>query len=453
MVLDSLGSSLQDALGKISGKRGKLSEEDVQPVVKEIQRALLESDVEVGVVTEVSDNIKDRALNTEPAGGVTAKDHVLKIVYEELTEIVGESTAIDLEGQTILLAGLQGSGKTTSSAKMAWWFEKKGLRSAIVQTDTQRPGAHQQSEQLAEKADILCSADPDEDDAVVRARDGLEETDEADVNIVDTAGRHGSEEELIDEIKDISQEIDPDLNILVLDAGMGQSAEEQAVKFNDAIGIDGVVITKMDGSAKGGGSLTAVQEADASIAFLGTGEGVRDVERFEPDGFISRLLGMGDLKQLSERVERAMHEMDDDDWSPEDALEGEFTLYDMKKQMEAMGNMGRMQDIIKRIPGLGGGLMDQLDDDVMENQERMMSKFSIIMDSMTEKEMQNPDILNDSRIERIAKGSGADISEVDQMITQYDQMSGFFTQIDGKGDLQQMADRFNMGGGGGIGPF
>jgi signal recognition particle subunit SRP54 len=451
MVLDSLGSSLQNALSNLSGERGDLSEEDVQPIIKEIQRALLESDVEVDVVMEVSDNIKNRAVNTEPAGGVTAKDHVLKIVYEELTEIVGDSTDIPLERQTILLAGLQGAGKTTTSAKMAWWFEKKGLRSGIVQTDTQRPGAHQQSRQLSEEADILCSTDETAEDAVKRAREGVEEINEADVKIVDTAGRHGSEEELINEIESISEEIEPDLSILVLDAGMGQSAEEQARKFNNSIGIDGVVITKMDGSAKGGGSLTAVKEANASIAFLGTGEGVRDIERFEPDGFVSRLLGMGDLKQLSERVERAMHEMDDDDWSPEDALEGDFTLYDMKKQMEAMDNMGRMQDILKRMPGMGGGLLDQMDDELLETQEQMMDKFSIMMNSMTEKEMQNPDIIKSSRIERIAKGSGTDIEEVEQMLSQYDQMRGFFGQIDGKGDIKKMADRFDLGGG--IGPF
>lgn len=453
MVLESLGSSLQTALGKLSNK-GSLSEEEIQPIVKEIQRALLESDVEVNVVTEVSDNIKQRALETEPPGGVTTKDHVLKIVYEELTDIVGESTDIPLEGQTILLAGLQGAGKTTTSAKMGWWFEKKGLRSSIIQTDTQRPGAHKQSKQLAEDAELIYSVNEDADDAVERSRVGLDECEEADVKIVDTAGRHASEQDLINEIKSISDEINPDMNILVLDAGMGQSAEEQARKFNESIGIDGVIITKMDGTAKGGGSLTAVEEADATIAFLGTGEGVKDIERFDPDGFVSRLLGMGDLKQLSERVERAMHEMDDEDWSPEDALEGDFTLYDMKKQMEAMNNMGRIQEVMKRMPGLGGGILDQLDDDVLETQEKMMQKFSVMMDSMTEQEMQNPDIISQSRMERIARGSGTQVDEVEQMMNQYEQMRGMFGQIDGKGDIKQMAERFDMGGGGGgFSPF
>lgn len=452
MVLESLGSSLQDALGKISGKSGTLDEDDIDPIVREIQRSLLESDVDVDVVQNVSSDIKDRALNTEPPGGVTARDHVLKIVYEELTEIVGESTEIDLEGQTILLAGLQGSGKTTSSAKMAWWFEKKGLRSGIVQTDTQRPGAHQQSEQLAEEAEVLVSTNPESENAVQRAENGLEDISEADIKIVDTAGRHASEDKLIQEIKSIYDQINPDLNILVLDAAIGQSAEKQARRFDESIGIDGVIITKMDGSAKGGGALTAVRESDSTVAFLGTGETVRDIERFDPDGFISRLLGMGDLKQLSERVERAVYEMDDEDWSPENALEGEFTLYDLKKQMEAVSNMGRIQEVMQRMPGMGGGMLDQIDDDMLDEQEKMMSKFTFIMESMTTKEMTNPEIINNSRKRRIAQGSGCQEEEIEQLLTQYNQMSSIFNQIDGKDDLQNMASKFG-GGGGGIGPF
>lgn len=457
MVLDSLGDSLQGALDKLQGQSGSLSEEDIDPIVHEIQRALLEGDVEVDIVMDVSEKIKNRALDSEPPGGVTAKDHVLKIVYEELTEIIGDSTEIPLEEQTILLAGLQGAGKTTTSAKIAWWFEKKGLRSGLVQTDTQRPGAHKQTEQLAEDGDIINSVDPDTKDAIKRARDGLDyvEKEGAEVKIVDTAGRHASEEALINEIENISDEINPNLNLLVIDAGMGQSAEEQARMFNESIGIDGVIITKMDGTAKGGGALTAVREADSTIAFLGTGENIQDIERFEADGFISRLLGMGDLKQLSERVERAMYEMDDDDWEPEDILEGEFTLYDMKKQMEAVDNMGRIDEIMKRMPGMGSNLMSQIDDDMLETQEEMMRSFTIMMESMTEEEMQNPNLIKKpSRSERIARGSGKSVDEVEQLINQYEQMKSIFDQFGDADELQKMAGRFNgLGGGGGFNPF
>ncbi len=454
MVLDSLGDSLQKSLDSLRNKRGDLTEEDVKPIAKEIQRALLQSDVDVKLVKSVTDDIKQRAINDEKPKGVSAREHVLSIVYEELKTIVGDSTEIPLESQTILLAGLQGAGKTTSSAKIAGWFEKKGLKSGIIQTDTFRPGAHEQSKQLAEESDILYSVNKDETDAIRQAKKGLNEIEDAEVKIVDTAGRHSSEDSLIDEIEKISEAVEPDLNLLVIDAAMGKSAKKQAKRFNESIGIDGVVITKMDGTAKGGGALTAVKESDSTIAFLGTGETVRDIERFEPSGFISRLLGMGDLKQLSERVERAMFEMDDDDWDPEDILEGEFTLYDMKKQMEAMGNMGRIEEVMKRIPGMGSQILNKIDDDMLSIQEEKMRTFSIIMESMTEEEIHNPSVMNNSRKERIARGSGTNIEDVNELLKQYKQMKKIFGRMGSAEDMQKMAKRMNLGGGlGGLNPF
>ncbi len=454
MVLDSLGDSLQKSLDSLRNKRGDLKEEDVKPITKDIQRALLQSDVDVKLVKDVTDDIRKRAIEDEKPKGVSPREHVLSIVYEELKTIVGESTEIPLESQTILLAGLQGAGKTTSSAKIAGWFEKKGLKSGIIQTDTFRPGAHEQSKQLAEESEILYSVNKDEKDAIRQAKRGLNEINEAEVKIVDTAGRHSSEDSLIDEIEEISETVQPDLNLLVIDAAMGKSAKKQAKRFNESIGIDGVVITKMDGTAKGGGALTAVKESDSTIAFLGTGETVRDIERFEPSGFISRLLGMGDLKQLSERVERAMFEMEDDDWDPEEILEGEFTLYDMKKQMEAMGNMGRIEEVMKRIPGMGSQILNKLDDDMLSVQEEKMRTFSIIMESMTEEEIHNPSVMNNSRKKRIARGSGTNIEEVNELMSQYKQMKKIFGQMGSAEDMQKMAKRMNLGGSlGGLNPF
>ena len=455
MVLDSLGSSLQDSLDSLRGKRGDLTEEDVKPIVKEIQKSLLQSDIDVSLVKDVSDKIKERALSEKSPTGVSAREHVLSIVYEELTEIVGDSTEIPLEEQTILLAGLQGAGKTTSSAKMAWWFEKKGLKAGLIQTDTFRPGAHEQSQQLAERGDLLYSVNKDETNAVTQAKKGLNEISEADVKIVDTAGRHSSEDSLIDEIEDIADAVNPDLNLLVIDAAMGKSAEKQAKRFNESIGIDGVIITKMDGTAKGGGALTAVKKSNSTIAFLGVGEEIQDIERFEPDGFISRLLGMGDLKQLSERVERAMFEMDDDDdWDPEDMLEGDFTLYDMKKQMDAMGNMGKIDEVLKRIPGMGSQILNKVDDDMLAVQEEKMRTFSLIMDSMNDDEISDPSIINKSRKQRIARGSGTTVDDVDDLLSQYKQMKNIFGKMGSAEDMQKMAKRMNLGGGmGGLNPF
>jgi len=454
MVLDDLGTSLRSSLDKLQGK-SRLSESDVEEIVKEIQRSLLSADVDVSLVMELSDSIKTRALEEEPPGGTTAKDHVLKIVYEEMVALVGDSTELPLENQTILLAGLQGSGKTTSAAKMAWWFSKKGLRPAVIQTDTFRPGAYDQAKQMCERAEVEFYGDPDNDDPVDIARKGLDATADADVHIVDTAGRHALEDDLIAEIEEIERSVDPDRSLLVLDAAIGQGAKDQARQFEKSIGIEGVMITKLDGTAKGGGALTAVNETDSSIAFLGTGETVQDIERFEPSGFISRLLGMGDLKQLSERVERAMQEAqdEDDDWDPEDMLKGEFTLKDMKKQMDAMNRMGPLDQVMDMIPGLGGGMMDQLPDDAMDVTQDRMRKFERIMDSMTDEELEQPRVIGQSRTERIARGSGTDEETVRQLLEQHSMMEQTIGQFQGmgEGDMQRMMKKMGGGDGGGLG--
>jgi signal recognition particle subunit SRP54 len=461
MVLDDLGSSLRGTLDKLQGKT-RLSEEDVEEIVKEIQRSLLSADVDVDLVMDLSESIRQRALEEEPPSGTTARDHVLKIVYEEMVDLVGESTDLPLEEQTIVLAGLQGSGKTTSAAKMAWWFSKKGLRPAVVQTDTFRPGAYDQAKEMCERAEVDFYGDPDEEDPVEIARRGLEETADADVHVVDTAGRHALEEELIDELEDIESVVDPDRNLLVLDAAIGQGAKDQAERFHEAVGIDGVVVTKLDGTAKGGGALAAVDQTDSSIAFLGTGEEVQDIERFEPSGFISRLLGMGDLKQLSERVERAMEETgaDADEWDPEDLMKGEFTLRDMRKQMNAMNRMGPLDQVMDMIPGLGGGIKDQLPDDAMDVTQDRLRDFEVIMDSMTEAELENPRAIGQSQIERIARGAGKDEETVRELLEQHKMMSRMMKQFQGMGDgdmqrmMKQMQGGSGGGGGmGGLGPF
>ncbi|SEO57967.1 signal recognition particle subunit FFH/SRP54 (srp54) [Halogranum amylolyticum] len=464
MVLDDLGSSLRSSLDKLQGK-SRLSKEDVEEIVKEIQRSLLQADVEVSLVMDLSQSIKERALEEEPPGGTTARDHILKIVYEEMVKLVGDSTEIPLEPQTIMLAGLQGSGKTTTAAKMAWWFSKKGLRPAVIQTDTFRPGAYDQAKQMCERAEVEFYGDPDEEDPVKIAREGMEATDDADVHIVDTAGRHALEADLIDEIEEIEEAVNPNLNLLVLDAAIGQGAKKQAKEFNDSIGIGGVVITKLDGTAKGGGALTAVNETGSSISFLGTGETVQDIERFEPNGFISRLLGMGDLKQLSERVERAMQETqaEDEDWNPEDIMKGKFTLKDMKRQMDAMNKMGPLDQVMDMIPGLGGGLMDQLPDDAMDVTQNRMRSFEVIMDSMTEAEMEEPRSIGASQIERISRGSGKDEETVRELLEQHKMMERTLKQFGqmGDGDMKRMMKKLeNQGGGGmggmgggGLGPF
>jgi signal recognition particle subunit SRP54 len=460
MVLDDLGSSLRSTLNDLRGK-SRISEADVEEVVKEIQRSLLQADVDVDLVMELTDSIKTRALEEEPPAGTTAHDWVLRVVYDELVGLVGESTELPLESQTILLAGLYGSGKTTTAAKMAWWFSKKGLRPAVIQTDTDRPGAYDQAKQMAANAEVDFYGNPDAEDPVEIARDGLEATEDADVRIVDTAGRDALNRELVDRIEEIDEAVDPDRNLLVIDAAMGQSARNQAQEFEESIGIEGVVITKLDGTAKGGGALAAVNETGSSIAFLGTGETVSDIERFEPSGFISRLLGMGDLQQLTERVERAMAETEEeeDDWEPEDMLEGQFTLKDMRKQMETMNRMGPLDQVMDMIPGMGGGLMDQMPDDAMDVTKERLRDFEVIMDSMTEAELENPRIVGKQRTERIARGSGKPEQRVRELLEQYNAMNRMLDQFGGmgEGDMERMMQKMQQQGGdvGGMGggPF
>lgn len=449
MVLDDLGRSLRGALDRLHGSH-RLSEADVKEIVKEIQRSLLSADVDVSLVMELSESIESRALDEEPPAGTSARDHVLRIVYEELVGLIGESTEIPLTDQTILLAGLQGSGKTTSSAKMAWWFSTKGLRPAIIQTDTFRPGAYEQSKEMAERAEVDFYGDPDGEDPVTIATEGLEATADADIHLVDTAGRHALEDDLIDEIEAIDAAVDADMNLLVLDAAIGQGAKDQAREFDEAIGIDGVVISKLDGTAKGGGALTAVDETDASIAFLGSGEDVQDVERFEPSGFISRLLGMGDLKQLAERVERAMAETDaeEEEWEPEDLLSGDFTLKDLRHQMNAMNRMGPLDQVMDMIPGIGGGIMDQLPDDAMDMTQDRLHNYDVIMDSMTEEELENPRVVGQSRVERIARGSGTNEDAVRELLQHHRMMERTIKQFQGMGqggDMQRMMQQLQGG--------
>jgi len=466
MVLDDLGSSLRSTLDDLRGK-SRISEEDVDEVVKEIQRSLIQADVDIELVQGLSESIKSRSLEEDPPAGTSPRDWVLRIVYEELVGLLGESTEIPLEEQTIMLAGLYGSGKTTTAAKMAWWFSKKGLRPAIIQTDTDRPGAYDQAEQMAENAEVAFYGEPDTDDPVAIAERGLAETADADVRIVDTAGRDGLNEELIEQIERIEAAVNPDRNLLILDAAMGQSAREQAAEFEESIGIDGVAITKLDGTAKGGGALAAVDQTDSTIAFLGTGETVKDIERFEPSSFVSRLLGMGDIEQLAERVERAMEETqaEDDDWEPEDILEGQFTLYDLQKQMDAMNRMGPLDQVMDMIPGMGGGLMDQLPDDAMDVTEERMRDFEVIMDSMTEEELENPRVVGASRTRRIARGSGKPEDRIRELLQQHKMMEQTLKQFQGMGDadMERMMKQMQqgggpggpggMGGGGGGNPF
>lgn len=445
MVLESLGGSLRGALKKIASA-SRIDKQVVDEAVREIQRALLQADVNVKLVMDLSNRIRDRALSEKPAAGMNPREHVINIVYQELINLVGKSSPVSLEKQTIMLVGLQGSGKTTTAAKLATFFQRKGLRSAVVCADTFRAGAFDQLKALCEKQGVFFYGEKGNPDAPAVARRGLEASRKYDVVIVDTAGRHALEADLIQEMMDIDAVVTADHKLLVMDAALGQQASEQAKAFNKAVGITGVIITKLDGTAKGGGAMSAVAETNSSVAFIGVGETPNDLERFEADRFISRLLGMGDIKTL---IERAQETKVEEEVDVEALMRGKFTLKDMCKQMEAINKMGPLKQIMQMLP-LGGLGMDLSDQEYQVTKDRL-EKYRVIMSSMTEAELEDPKIITASRIKRISRGSGTQPELVRELLKSHKAMQKALKGMRGmnKMGMKRMMKKFGpmMGGG------
>jgi len=418
MALDAL----KDVVRKIT-KSTSVDKHLVEEVVRDIQRALLKADVNVRQVKEISDAIKKRALSEDVLPTFNAREHIIKIVYEELMRGIGEGLEIPLTKSKIMLVGLQGSGKTTTTAKLAKYFKDKGMKTAVVAADTWRPAAYEQLKQLAESYGIGFYGEKENKDAVEIVKNALKELKDYDMIIIDTAGRHALEKELIDEMIEIANVSQPDYKLLVLDAAIGQLASKQAKAFHDAIGINGIIITKFDGTAKGGGALSAARTIGIPIAFIGTGERVEDFERFDPAGFVSRLLGMGDIRALIEKVERVVSE---DELDPEAFLKGTFTLKDIYKQIEAMNKMGPISKIFELLPF---GFNLKVDENALEMTQEKMKRFKVIMDSMTEEELVNPKIIDSSRIRRIAIGSGTSPQEVKELLKYYKTMKSLMKKM------------------------
>ncbi|HOI40859.1 MAG TPA: signal recognition particle protein Srp54 [Methanobacterium sp.] len=415
-MLGNLGKNLTKTMKKLAGMT-IIDEEVVKEVIKDIQRALIQSDVNIKLVLNLSKTIEDRALNEEPPKGVTAKEHVIKIVYEELVHLLGDKAAevqVEKKPYKILFMGLQGSGKTTTIGKMGKYLQKKGFNPAIICTDTWRPAAFEQLRQLTENLNISLYGDPDNDNALDLAQKGLEEFKKQDIIIVDTAGRHKEEKDLLDEMEQISAVVEPDEVMLIIDGTIGQQAREQALAFSKTTEIGSIVITKLDGSAKGGGALSAVAEIGAPIKFIGTGERIDDLEVFDPERFISRLLGMGDIKTLIERAEEIVDE-DVDAEAMDAMLSGKFTLKDMYSQFEMMNKMGPMQQVMNMLPGMGG----KLPKNASQITEEKLTKYKILMDSMTEEELSHPEIIKQSRVKRISRGSGMRNEDVKELLKYY----------------------------------
>ncbi|NVM03726.1 MAG: signal recognition particle protein [Candidatus Helarchaeota archaeon] len=436
MMLDELSRKLRNAINKFKRRADKKAIEELN---RDIQRALFEADVNVELVLELTNRIEEEAFKVKPPPGLTIEKYIIKIVYDELTNFLGK-TAFNLKiipskTNIILMVGIQGSGKTTSTAKLARYLQKRGRKVGIVCADTWRPGAYDQLKQLAEQNQISFYGEKDNKDSIKIAMNGVKQfiKEKKEIIIVDTAGRHKEEKGLMNEMKQIALKVNPTEIILVIDGTLGQQSAAQAYAFNKVTDVGSILVTKLDGSAKGGGALSAVTATGAPIKFVGTGEKSEDLEKFDPKSFVGRLLGVPDIKSLLEQIKVAEIAPQKD--AQQKFLSGKFTLKDMYEQLKSITKKSFTQKIIDAI-GMGPQIPPEMKEMAMKN----IDVWKYILDSMTEYELENPKKINRSRLIRIARGSGKPEGEVKQLLNQFDMMRGMFKRF-GKDR------RFRKGGG------
>ncbi|MFC1722516.1 signal recognition particle protein Srp54 [Nanoarchaeota archaeon] len=452
MVLEKLGSSLKDTLSKIS-KAVFVDDRLINELVKDIQRALLQSDVNVKMVFSLTKEIKERFKNEETPSGITKKEHLIKVVYEELVKFLGEkpeTIEVKKKPTKIMLVGLFGHGKTTTSAKLAKYFQKRGNKVALVSTDTWRPAAYEQLRQLGSQINVPVFGNPKAKHPVDIYKEFEEELNKFDLVIIDTAGRDALNDELIEELNVINETVQADERLLIIGADVGQAAENQAKTFHDTCQVTGVIITKLEGTAKGGGSLIACSVTGAKVKFVGVGEKIDDLEQYVPERFVGKILGMGDLEGLLEKAREAITEEDAEDLSKK-LLKGEFNLIDLYDQMKAMKKMGSIGKLMEMVPGMG---QLKLPKEALQVQEGKLKKWKFILDSCTKAELEDPEkTMNAQRIDRIAKGAGVNPNEIRELLKQYKQSKKMIKSMKGMGgnpkNMEKMMKR--MGGGAGMG--
>lgn len=430
--MDKLGSALKESLKKIAGSLF-YDKSVIESLVKDIQRALLHADVNVKLVFDLSNKIKKRALEEKPDKGVDKRAFLVNLVYEELVNFLGgekETISLKKKPTKIMLVGLFGNGKTTTAGKLANYYSKRGKKVVLVGLDVHRPAAMKQLKQLGDSINTNVFIDLEEKKDPLKIWKKFEsELNQYDVVIFDTSGRDALSEDLVREIEDLNKGLKPDENLLVISADLGQTAEKQAKQFHESCGITGVVVTRMDGTAKAGGALSACSATGAKVKFIGVGERTTDIEEFNPKGFVSRMLGMGDLEALLEKAKVAISEEKAVDLQDK-FMSGNFDLRDMYEQMKAMKKMGPLSKVMEMIPGMG---KIKLPKELVNVQEEKMKKWKNVIDSMTPKERENPDIVFDrSRIERIAKGSGTTAKDVRDLLKQYRQIKKVMKKFGGK---------------------
>jgi signal recognition particle subunit SRP54 len=436
-VFDTLSDKLQHALADVRG-RGRLDEESISRAMREIRLALLEADVNLKVVREFVAGVRERALGADVAKSLTPGQQVVKIVHEQLTELMGAgSSKLALTGRpptVVLLAGLQGSGKTTAAAKLALLLRKEGKQPALVAADLQRPAAIDQLEQLGRQIQIPVYSE-ERADPVAAVRAGISRAGEEgrDVVILDTAGRLHVDETLMDELAAVRREAKPQNVLLVLDAMTGQEAVNVALAFQERIDFDGVVLTKLDGDARGGAALSVKAVTGRPIKLASVGEKLDQLEYFHPDRMASRILGMGDVLTLIEKAEQAIEE-DEQQAMERRIREGKFTFDDFLAAQRMVKRMGPIQGVLKLIPGVGSQFAD------VDLDERELARVEAIVLSMTPQERRSPELIDGSRRRRIAAGSGTTVQQVNKLLQARKQMEKMMKQL-GKGTIPALPVR------------
>ena len=442
MIFSNLSEKLQETLGKLTGK-GKLSEKDINDAAREIKLSLLEADVNYKVVKEFVKKIKERSMGQDVMESLTPGQTVIKIVNEELTALMGkENSKLELKGSTphvVLMVGLQGSGKTTHSGKLVRKLKKEGRNPLLVALDIYRPAAIDQLKVVGKKAEVEVF-EKGKQDPVKTANEAKEyaRRNNNDVVIMDTAGRLQIDEDLMDELKNIKKAVKPDEILLVVDAMVGQESVNVAKTFDDYLDITGVILTKLDGDAIGGAALSIRQVVGKPIKFIGTGEKLDDLEAFHPDRMASRILGMGDVLSLIEKAEKQV--------SLKEARELEekmrnqsYTLDDFIEQINQIRNMGPLEDLLAMIPGVNNKMLKNVNVD-----EKGFVRIEALISSMTKEEREKPEIIGKSRKERIAKGSGVDMNELNKLLKQFKELKKMMKQFTNMKKGRKGKRKFNM---------
>ena len=431
MIIDKLGSVLKKVTDKIASAVF-IDKKLIDSIVKDLQKALIQADVNVSLVKELSDKIRKEA--EKKVKGIEKKEHIISLLHAELLDMLGgRKKELQLEkgkNQKIMLLGLYGSGKTTTIAKLANYYQKRGFKTCMLGLDVHRPAAPEQLEQLAREHKLKVFIDKKEKNPKKIYSKFKNELKKYDLVFIDTAGRDALDKELIKEIKEISETISPDYSLLTITADIGQAARKQASEFKKSLNISGVIITRMDSSAKGGGALTACNEADAGVFLITTGEKINDLETFSAERFISRILGMGDLETLIEKV-KSVTDKGQEKKFKERLKEGKFTMDDLYEQLKSVQNLGPLGKITELIPGFRK-MKEKIPEELLGKQEDRLKRFKFCIQSMTQEEKENPELLEKqtSRIQRIARGSGNSTADVRALIKQYKLLKDFITMGD-----------------------